>query len=269
MADVMQIIHLWDLRLLRQQLAKIGLDWEQAAFPPGTDKTESKFTSLILTGEKRPVSSEQPPKLEPAKDIPVRDPQAKPELLDLSAFYNASLVESWLGGRFAGADFGTCPYGLQTFGGIQFDVRGIVQLAWDSSDTVMEGRFPKQATAIPVGRKCQRLHFLHAASETVPEGTELGAYVIRYANKDRWTASIIYGRDLRFWWYETRKPTKAMAADIVWTGMNDATRKRGVNMRLFCSHWNNPLPEVVIESIDFVSSLARSAPFVIAITAEP
>jgi hypothetical protein len=74
---------------------------------------------------------------------------------------------------------------------------------------------------------------------------------------------------LRFWWYEVKRPTQAKAADIVWTGMNDATRKRGVGMRLFQSHWDNPLPEVEIESIDFVSSLAHSAPFLIAITTEP
>src|SRR5205085_8909300 len=46
--------------------------------------------------------------------------------LDLSHFYTSSLEEAWLGSD--GDDLANLPKGIQSFGGIEFDVRGIVQL---------------------------------------------------------------------------------------------------------------------------------------------
>jgi len=38
----------WDLRLIREQLAKMGLDWNRPPYPPAAEKTESKFTSITV-----------------------------------------------------------------------------------------------------------------------------------------------------------------------------------------------------------------------------
>jgi serine/threonine protein kinase/WD40 repeat protein len=52
----------WDLRLLRQQLAKMGLDWNRPPYPPEAGKTEFKPTRIILLGEESPLATEpQPP----------------------------------------------------------------------------------------------------------------------------------------------------------------------------------------------------------------
>jgi hypothetical protein len=75
----------------------------------------------------------EPPRTErvvarPKPDIPLRDPSASPALLDLSKFYNAALDKTWHPGM-AENNLAALPSGLQTFGGIMFDVRGVVQLA--------------------------------------------------------------------------------------------------------------------------------------------
>jgi hypothetical protein len=54
-------------------------------------------------------------------------------------------------------------------------------------------------------------------------------------------------------------------ATTVWMGRNAAD----FVVRLFVSTRENPLPELTIESIDFVSEMADAAPFLIALTAEP
>ncbi|MBI2947187.1 MAG: protein kinase, partial [Verrucomicrobia bacterium] len=64
-----------------------------------------------------------------AKNISPRDPQATPELIDLSLHYNAALDEDWHGMMWKGNNLATLPKGRQTLGGVEFDIRGIIQLA--------------------------------------------------------------------------------------------------------------------------------------------
>jgi hypothetical protein len=54
---------------------------------------------------------------------------------------------------------------------------------------------------------------------------------------------------------------------IAWVGGNIATEFRRP-MGLFRTSWENPLPDVTITSIDYVSAMGQAAPFLVAITAE-
>jgi hypothetical protein len=58
-------------------------------------------------------------------------------------------------------------------------------------------------------------------------------------------------------------------ATIAWSGKNKATPANGLGPQLFRRPWDNPRPDVLIESIDFSACKARSIPFLIAVTAEP
>jgi len=77
--------------------------------------------------------------------MPPRDPKADKQMLDLSAFYNAALSESWHGGTEN--DLAALPAGLQTLDGVKFDIRGIVQLR---SKSPSSAKYPaaKQANII-------------------------------------------------------------------------------------------------------------------------
>jgi hypothetical protein len=52
---------------------------------------------------------------------------------------------------------------------------------------------------------------------------------------------------------------------MVWSAINNA----GLHIRLFKTTWVNPMPEKEIVSIDYTSAMSNSAPFLIAITADP
>jgi hypothetical protein len=182
----------WDLRRIRQELAGMNLDWEGPPFAPATQPGPSEPLRVTLN----PFSPE-----ELARRIPPRAPQTEARLIDLGAYFNAPLTETW---HTQGADeaagltndLSALPRGRQTLAGVEFDVRGVVQLSIPG----WPGRYPERVAGIKVGQPCRRLHFLHATGWVVPDGTVIGRYVIHYADGQRAEVPIRYGQDVRDWW---------------------------------------------------------------------
>ena len=72
-------------------------------------------------------------------------------------------------------------------------------------------------------------------------------------------------RNVRDWNAGGDGSTELKRGTIVWS----ATNKAPLLVRLFKSTWLNPTPETEITTIDYLSTVSESAPFLIAITAEP
>ncbi len=194
--------------------------------------------------------------------IPPRPSFAPPELLDLTEYYNAPLVQSWHPGE-PGNNLENLPRGLLQFGDDYFDIRGIVQISGKGLQK-SGARYPQRINGIRVRQKCRQLHFLQAAAWTSPDGTRIGSYVVNYANGHQETIPIVYGEDLRDWSADSDPAAGLKRAIQVWTSVNNAR----VRVRLFKFTWMNPLPDTEIASIDFISAMTESAPFVIAISLE-
>ena len=58
-------------------------------------------------------------------------------------------------------------------------------------------------------------------------------------------------------------------ARVAWIGSHAAARQFGKQTHLIKYTWDNILSDVEITSIDYVSSVENSAPFLVAITIEP
>lgn len=237
---------------------------------------ELNFTNLISAKELTPESlfaNEQPAKTPAvesvAKHFPPRAPEAEARLLDLTPFYNAMLTQTWHG--FAGNignDLSALPEGLQTFGGTEFDVRGIVQLRSNSRSVT---NYPAEISGIRVKQTCHHLYFLHSAAMGKPgeNGKEIGTYVVHYAgNGMRVDIPIIYGQDVLDWHTQPNELPPGKQLKVVWTGENTVSRQAGQSIRLFLTTWTNPVPEFQVETLDFVSKMSEAAPFLIAITAD-
>jgi hypothetical protein len=132
--------------------------------------SKGKVTGLVLhqNGDKsaKKTSDEASPFQTPdLSKIPVRDPKANARLVDLTGKYNALLSEQWhpdASGLPSGANhLGSLPQGIQKLGGVDFDVRGVIQLTGTQAEFA-GAAFPEAQTGIKVGRKCKRLQFLHA-----------------------------------------------------------------------------------------------------------
>jgi hypothetical protein len=132
---------------------------------------------------------------------------------------------------------------------------------------------PTKVEGIPVKAKFDRLHILHSTGygegmETpFEDGTEIGAYVVRYDDKSTERIPIVYGEDLRDWWdWPNRPDTKR--AKVAWTGANTASENSQRQIRLFEVIWNNPHPEKEVATIDMESKETVCDPFLVALTLE-
>ena len=149
------------------------------------------------------------------------------------------------------------PKGWQKFGGVNFEIAGVIQLA--SSNTVKS--FPRRVDSIPVDRKMKtsrRLHVLLGCMGTVPSETEIAKLVLHREKTDKTEAILIrYGRDVHC------APTPANGADMARVAW-ETNGWRVCQMMI-----TNPIPARRLKAIDFKSSLTTSAPFLLALTVEP
>ena len=195
--------------------------------------------------------------------IPPRFPGVSPEQIDLSTYYNASLFEGWHGGD-TNNNLSILPPGLLCFDDRFFDVRGLIQLS--GIPLLAQGKkYPELVHGIKIGQRCRRLNFLQGSAWKANDGRLLGRYLVHYADGQQKDIPIIYGMDVRDWNAGNDRTESVKKASVVWKGTNPAN----FPVRLFLSTWNNPLPGIEIGTIDFVSTVADSAPFLVAITAEP
>jgi hypothetical protein len=201
-----------------------------------------------------------------AKDIPGRDALAKSTELDLSQFLNGSLAE----GYGQENDLLMLPGGLQTFLGIEFDVRGMVTLSGREFGKHFPGfQFPPRVEAIPVTNCCRRVHFLHSAHMSVEEGTRIGAYVFHFASGRLVEWPIVFGETVHgFWWTPWRPRNMGTNCLVAWQGSNPRVKPKDSALWLYKTTWENPDPTDRVQSIDFISDGTVCAPFLVAITAE-
>ena len=203
-----------------------------------------------------------------AKGIPPRDPQARSNLIDLTAQYNGGLGENWRG-LYANDDLAALAPGLQQFGGVEFDVRGVVQVSgqW----LRRQGRkFPERVEGLRIGQTCQRLHFLHAAGYVSGSvnGTQIARYVVHYANGQEQDIPVIYGRDVLRHWVRSAPTNSATGPVLAWMGKAGPTNApaAGLSPALYHTTWLNPSPQVRIESLDFVSAMTEVDAFLVGLT---
>jgi hypothetical protein len=199
--------------------------------------------------------------------ISPRDPLAGPDQIDLTNYYGTSLNDDWF--NHPGHDLHDVPQGLQPFGGVLFDVRGLIVLAGAKSLAVSGLVLPEALLDIPVSRKGKAIHFLQASAFVGGiAGTKIGEYVIHYKNGETRIANLVYGENMLDWWVDPSEG-HVTKAEEVWFGANTATRSRGMQTRLIKFTWENPLPDLEITAIDFASALTNAAPMLVAITVEP
>ena len=205
------------------------------------------------------------------KDIPIRDPRAPPTLIDLSLFYDAPLTESihyWKGRP--GNDLAEVPRGLTNFASVEFDARGIISL----NGTGLPEWFPlpQAVTNIPVRLKFAQLHCFMGTGWWEDHGARIGTFVLHYADGQKEELAIRYAIHVRDCIAQAERAdddNPLEHAVVAWTGDNFFARSLSGHVRLYKATWENPRPEVEVRSIDFISTMTRCAPFLIAMTAEP
>jgi len=194
--------------------------------------------------------------------------------IDLQPKANQKLKEPFHSGNFKNNHLESLPTGVQKFEGVKFKIgEGLLQLG-----STQLPKLPEKFEGIPVGRKVSVLHVLHATGYGsspegnplhVPDDTVIGKYVIHYEDKTDKDIDIVYGRDVRDWWY-AEGDQGVDRSKVAWTGENEGSKSVGKKLRLFLTTWENPKPAKKVVSIDYVATqptMTAAAPFCVAITA--
>ena len=194
------------------------------------------------------------------KVLQKQTPSTNASFIDLFQHYNALLLHlSQL--DHSGKTLATYPEGLQTIAGVEFDVRALVHLsARDFPIT-----FPDKATGIPVKRKSRNIHFLHGTMFDAPDGVKTASFIVHYHDGRSEEIAVLYGKDVKTRWFDRARESEDGAA---WVSPRDQVGTTGRSLRLYVTSWTNSDPNVEIKSIDFVSHLTESAPFLAAITVD-
>jgi serine/threonine protein kinase len=188
--------------------------------------------------------------------------------VDFSNAYNAPLTDTWFILSNSGNSLTNLPSGLQLLAGTTFNIQGVVQLRGAPAE---DNRFPQSVSGIQVSRTCHALHFLHATQRARPDGVRIGHYVVHYGNGSNLSLPLIYSENIRDWWVNDDESVPPPSLVTAWIGSNaESLRDKGPqSIRLFKWTWNNPHPELKIDTIDFISDMTECAPFLVAITADP
>jgi hypothetical protein len=197
--------------------------------------------------------------------IPEREPGSPAEMVDLTSHYNGALT-GWL--RVAAEnDVNFIKDGRTLIDGVSFDIRGVIQLgslnSWVSS-------WPVAVSNVVVGVHCEELAFLQGAIGKGGElKVEVGHYVIRFESGSNATIPITYGVNVLDW--TESDPGTLMSLEE--SQKNLASGRTGIvqesGKRLYVFHWPNPHRNLRIQSIDFVSAMSQSSPFLVAVSGTP
>jgi hypothetical protein len=195
---------------------------------------------------------------------------AEPTLtfIDLQPKANQPLSEDMHGGQ--GNNLENVPRGEQKMADSRFKIgEKMIHLRGEHVPDA-----PVKVEGIAVNATFDQLHILHSTGygegqEQQTDGSEIGAYVVHYADKTSERIPIVYGQDLRDWWdWPNREDQSVKRAKVAWIGTNAAQEGSDRHIRLFAVVWTNPHPEKQVTTIDVESKETMSDPFVLALTLE-
>ncbi len=202
----------------------------------------------------------------PVNSLMKRNRWTHPDLINLDAYYTAALSDDF---HFhEGHDLQDLPQGIQMYGGVAFDVRGLIQLAAGNISLRRTGAvYHESVSDIMVGRFADMIHFLHACGWSCEEGKIVGYYTIKYQDGSNASIPLVYGLNVVDWW-ENPETKLDENTEVVWKGNNAFCRNLGVRVQVLKFSWKNPKPGIAIETISMSSTLETAGLFLVALTLE-
>ena len=184
--------------------------------------------------------------------------------------------QGWFGDRLH--SFADLPSGKHTFAGVPYNVYEFTTsmvptvIMLSGNGILAPGKLSDQVTGIPVNQKADALFFLQAAridqrrsGDDIKRGRnfEMADYIIHYA--DGQTMKVPIYSEVSVENYKQPAPTAIPGAQIAWTAPYGTTAVSAVS---YSMQWNNPRPDVPIQSVDLVYGPdRRGVPALIALTA--
>jgi beta-galactosidase len=156
-------------------------------------------------------------------------------------------------------DMAALPRGKGRFAGVDYTVREFITsplpsvIVLNGSGAAGLEALPMQVAGIPVNKKVDALFFLHAYNQYAqPEERRdrnpvVFQYVIHYEDGQTLAVPARLGLEVAHW--VSKDPSGLRNAALAWTAPfpNDAS---GEQAALYQMQWNNPRPDVAVQSVD-------------------
>jgi hypothetical protein len=200
--------------------------------------------------------------------------------INLKPYVNAALTDSpasATGNR--DNNLAGLPSGVNVYGGVPFDVEGLVQLSGKSLVSVFHKDFPVEVDGIAIHRRCAKIHLLHAADwiELPDFGKIVAKLVLHYEDGGQRQIDIVAGKDGFDFWSplfttgaDPRYSRMSPNTERAWTGSNRFLEQLwpDESLVLYKSTFANPQLNLTVSTVDFVSTMTATAPFLVGLTVE-
>ena len=120
--------------------------------------------------------------------------------------------------------------------------------------------FPKEALGIPVGKKAERLYFLHTLGWNPRNGDRVVTYRVHYEDGSQVDFPCRAGYEINGWWGNVPLENAKIALE------SSNVMQNIINLQ--CCRFSNPNPEKTIQTIDLISACGEGVPAIIAISLE-
>jgi hypothetical protein len=199
----------------------------------------------------------------PLEAIIARQTLEDTKYVDLGPFYNFAISE-----EIHGKPGNTIPLkqGVDDYNGVNFDVRGIIQLSSKLAFEKSHILYPEKVSGIPVNLRARELCFLHSSAWESKKGADVVKIVVHYTDHQARDLTIRYQEEVEDWWFMTGKSIFPVNAQLAWEGSNTRVKEIGFELKLYRFTWANPLPEIEISTVDLISSMNETGYMLYGIT---
>ena len=213
-------------------------------------------------------------------EVPLRDPNMDPGLIDLTDYYYQSLFQE----EAPAADSQhywreRLPETFDPGGELSFDLRGRIvlnsgvytkgELIGETVNSGKNHQYPSQVEGIKIDRQCKAIHFVQGCRWGWEQpGVTVATYKIHYRNGHTENLPVIYGKHVIDHWIHRFTPEVLSGIEkFIWKQSFKLGAEKGT-LALTLQSWTNPHPELTISHLDFVSEEKMAVPFLVGITLE-
>ncbi|HEY1661193.1 MAG TPA: hypothetical protein VGI03_02140 [Verrucomicrobiae bacterium] len=200
--------------------------------------------------------------------------------INLRPYINAKLTDApscWKGNN--DNNLSELPAGRNIYAGVPFDVSGSIQLTGGWLKKHYHKTYPVEVTDIRIDRKCGQLHLLQGNSYLAYTnfGVVVAKLVVHYDDGTFRELKLVAGQQAFDFWcplFQTGIPAAfsytAPGTERAWTGTNPYIQKWQpvLTLVLYKTTFDNPQPDIQIDTVDFVSTETITAPFLVGLTVE-
>jgi hypothetical protein len=167
------------------------------------------------------------------------------------------------------------PTGLHIYGGVPFDVEGIIQL---NGPSVQLGTklWPLEVKDIAIGHPFKKLHLLQGAFNIVAPGGnyKFAQLILHYADGSQESLDLAGGthalRCVDALVPQELDMVPAPQTELAWTGTNPYLKKNNpsASLHLYRTTFDNPKPDQQVTTVDYLSTMFNPGPFLAGLTIE-